>query len=520
MPRDRALERLRGFYDSWLGDEERLLSLQDTLLQTLRLHGYRRVDVPVVEQAELFLRKNGMEMATKLYAFTDLGRREVALRPEFTASLLRAAAEHHREGPWPLHLAYSGPVFRYEKPRRGTSRQFQQVGAELVGVSGVATDVEIIRLACAMTEACGVVNYRLVLGHLGMINALLEQLGIESHVRQFIVSHLEYYNRGPREQEEIHERLGLAGAADDLTPADQDPDGIGEAPMAVTSEAERLLTRVLAGLELNLSSSTRSPEEIVGRLLRKAQRQDQSERIRQALDFVARLGAIQGPPEQALAACADLLRDAELDEAPLDNLRAIVDGLAAAGFDWGRGAIHMGMARGIPYYTGMIFELYSADEPPLQLCGGGRYDDLARTLTTHLDVPALGFAFGVERLALAATAAGYQATTPLPPVVVTELPTAAPGLAYHAAAALRTAGIAAELDSEPRALRAALTRTRRLGYALTVVAGEGSGARARQHDRVSVYEVDGEKPAQEVSLAELPHLIRQLQSTEGGTGRV
>src|SRR5579862_1112958 len=89
MARDRAIERLRGFNDAWMEDEERLLGVQQSLLQTLRLHGYRQIDVPILERAELFLRKSGAEIATKLYSFTDLGRREVALRPEFTASVVR-----------------------------------------------------------------------------------------------------------------------------------------------------------------------------------------------------------------------------------------------------------------------------------------------------------------------------------------------------------------------------------------------------------------------------------------------
>src|SRR5438270_5485023 len=173
MPRDRTLERLRGFHDTWIEDEEHLLRLQEILLHVLWLHGCRQVDVPVLEQTELFLRKNGAEMAAKLYSFTDLGRRDVALRPEFTASVIRGVAARKVDGVWPLRLSYRGPVFRYERPQWGTSRQFTQVGAEFLGAAGVANDVEVIRLACAATEAAGVTEYRLVLGHLGMIDALL-----------------------------------------------------------------------------------------------------------------------------------------------------------------------------------------------------------------------------------------------------------------------------------------------------------------------------------------------------------
>ncbi|GAC1433853.1 MAG: ATP phosphoribosyltransferase regulatory subunit [Chloroflexota bacterium] len=525
MPRDRALERLRGFHDSWIEDEERRIRLQEIILQVLHLHGYRRVDVPILEPTELFLRKNGAEMATKLYSFTDLGRREVALRPEFTASVLRGVAERNLEGVWPLRLSYCGPVFRYERPQWGTSRQFTQVGAEFLGAGTVASDVDLIRLACTATELAGLGAYRLVLGHLGIVTALLEHLALEPHIRQFIIANLEYYNRGSSQRDDIHERLGLtaeeaATTPDDLAPPldmitdpaalppSEPPDGIPE-----DGEAHDMLTRVLADLELNLTGSTRTPEEIVARLFRKAQRRDQRATIRQALEFVSRLGAIQGPPDAALAACGDLLREHGVRKAPLENLHAIVAGLDATGFDWSRGEISLGMARGIPYYTGMIFELYSEGSRPLQFCGGGRYDGLARTLAGGPDVPALGFAFRVERLLIAALDAG-RAPVPAPPPVsvyaTTETETVA---AAAAAAALRDEGIAADLDPNPRSLRSALARARRLSYDIVVGVAEVPDPRGEggAPDRVTLHHLGSGRRLPDLDRARLAAAVRDVR---------
>src|SRR5690606_28454145 len=94
---------------------------------TLESYGYVAVDLPIIEARDLYLRKLGEELAGKVYEFS-FGGRELALRPEWTASVLRAFVAHMQDQPLPLRLSYAGPVFRYERPQRLTYRQFTQVG--------------------------------------------------------------------------------------------------------------------------------------------------------------------------------------------------------------------------------------------------------------------------------------------------------------------------------------------------------------------------------------------------------
>src|SRR5919199_438278 len=91
---------------------------------------FRALDPPVVEATELFLRKSGEERAAQMYAF-DYRNRQIALRPEFTASIVRAYVAEMQGSPLPLRLAYCGPVFRYEKPQAGRYRQYTEAGVEL-----------------------------------------------------------------------------------------------------------------------------------------------------------------------------------------------------------------------------------------------------------------------------------------------------------------------------------------------------------------------------------------------------
>ena len=96
-------------------------------------YGYREIRTPVFEETDLFARSIGSEtdiVTKEMYDFVDKGDRHVALRPEMTASVCRAFAEHRPTLPWKIY--YSGSNFRYEKPQRGRYRQFDQVGVEVL----------------------------------------------------------------------------------------------------------------------------------------------------------------------------------------------------------------------------------------------------------------------------------------------------------------------------------------------------------------------------------------------------
>lgn len=478
---DVGIDRLRGFADTWSDEYAELNRIDSVLSRLFESHGFLPIDVPIVERADLFLRKNGADVAAKLYAFEDQGRREVALRPEFTASVIRAASDLPRDGIWPMRVSYTGPVFRYEKPQRGTTRQFTQKGVELLGSASLQADIEMIRLACQATHRAGLTNYHLIIGHIGFVTQFLSQLGIEGHHQHFLVENLEYYNRGPREQAEVHERLGLSS---DIV-ADNPDDNSAAWTINESAQAHNLVATVLSGTEVNLSGSTRSQEEIVARLLRKAQRRDPQERLRQALAFVRELGTLTGPPTEVLAAARQLAARFHIDASPLNDLEAVISALGSppVSFPWesGRGQLSLGLARGIPYYSGLLFEIHAPshtnDGAGLQVCGGGRYDGLAYNLTRRLDMPALGFAFGVQRLATAVERSGQGAQAAPRALVILGLrqPERDLDTLERAAHLLRQAGIAVACDYDGRTPRALLAQARSVRSPLVVIADAHNG---------------------------------------------
>jgi histidyl-tRNA synthetase len=125
----------------------------------LERYGYGEVRTPMFEDFELFARTSGesSEVVQKeMYKFTDLSERELALRPEFTAGVMRAYLEHGLGGRARVHRLWSmGPVFRYGRPQKGRYRQFSQLNCELVGAGAPGADVEMITLFVDLYEAWG-----------------------------------------------------------------------------------------------------------------------------------------------------------------------------------------------------------------------------------------------------------------------------------------------------------------------------------------------------------------------------
>jgi histidyl-tRNA synthetase len=130
--------------------------------------------------------------------------------------------------------------------------------------------------------------------------------------------------------------------------------------------------------------------------VRKLRRKDTQADVERALTLLWRLCQLQGPPRHVIPEAEALLREFHLTATGLEELRNVINIVAAHGVDTERLVVDFGLGRGLHYYTGAIFEIYANDG--LQLCGGGRYDDLVTALGGRQPVPAVGFAYGLERV--------------------------------------------------------------------------------------------------------------------------
>jgi histidyl-tRNA synthetase len=161
----------RGTYDVLPEQDAARRAVEQAARDILGGSGYRRIETPIFEHTELFARGVGAStdiVQKEMYTFDDAGGRSMTLRPEGTAPVMRAYAEHGmHKAPQPVKLWYLGPFFRQEKPQAGRFRQFWQLGAEAIGSDDPAVDAETILLLRAIIDELGVSGVRLRLGSLG-----------------------------------------------------------------------------------------------------------------------------------------------------------------------------------------------------------------------------------------------------------------------------------------------------------------------------------------------------------------
>src|SRR5579864_184137 len=290
-----AIHRVRGTTDVLPPDDARLRRLESWLRAGFERFGYLGMQTPVIEPLELFLRKSGDEIVARMYAFSHWNRR-LCLRPEVTASIIRAYVDQLQGHSLPLRVHYGGPIFRYERPSRGRSRQFTVVGLELIGASGAAADAEVLHLACAGLESAGIKQYRLVVGHLGVVLQLLSQLGMSDHAQGLVLDQMEPLARGRLDIEAAITRVvellgGRAGQTNGV--AIGLPETLASLP---AEQATAIAADILGRASLPVEGGARQPRDIIQRLLAKARRPDPTEQVRAAFDFVAALHGAAGPP--------------------------------------------------------------------------------------------------------------------------------------------------------------------------------------------------------------------------------
>jgi histidyl-tRNA synthetase len=169
MAKTRQIQAIRGMHDILPAQITPWHHIEDQARAVLDAYGYRELRTPLVEVTELFKRSIGEVtdiVEKEMYSFEDRGGDNVSLRPEGTASCVRAAIEHGLLDQ-PRRLWYRGPMFRRERPQRGRYRQFHQIGVEVFGLDGPDIDLEVILLTRRLWQAIGLTGLRLEINSLG-----------------------------------------------------------------------------------------------------------------------------------------------------------------------------------------------------------------------------------------------------------------------------------------------------------------------------------------------------------------
>ena len=347
------VQRPRGTRDFTPAAMKRRLALEHLLEDVAQRHGFSRVQTPVFESLDLFTAKSGPGVIGQLYAFQDKGERELTLRPELTAPVMRMVAEEMRQDTKPLRLSYYGQCYRYEEFKTGRYREFFQYGIELIGASGPLAEAEVLATAVNMLHASGLEGWEIRIGHVGVLKDALIGLGLSGEVdaktgEPPIASAMRFLDKGDD-----------AGLTELFTAHGLDP-----------SNTEPL--RALASLEGGAETL--------------------------------------GPARELLSSMEGVSLEA------LDELEMTLTALAALAPAPPALAVDLTVARGLDYYTGMVFEVQVAElGGEGQVLGGGSYKLLHLFGLPDLD-PCCGFGLGFDRVLLAleaqAEAAGREEAVP------------------------------------------------------------------------------------------------------------
>ena len=400
----------------------------DTIRQTFERFGFLPVETPVMELSEVLLTKSGGETERQVYFVQSTGALgkaadgtggeglpELALRFDLTVPLARYVAEHEHELAFPFRRYQMQRVYRGERQQRGRFREFYQCDIDVVG-----KDMLSIRYDAEIPA---------------VIHAVFEALAIGDFTIQ------------------LNHRKLLRGFFEGLGIDDGRQPGVLRELDKLDKRGEGAVRETLAGEGFSLAA------DAIDRLMAFSRVRSNGHD-----DALAKLDAL-GPGSAQF-------------ETGRDELRDVLQRLRAMGVPESRYAINLSIARGLDYYTGLVYETVLDAHPQIgSICSGGRYDDLASHYTKS-KLPGVGISIGLTRLFWQLREAGLIATADsCVDALVVLLDEAGIDHALALSQRLRVAGLNVETQLEPRKLARQLQYADKAGIRFAVIRGENEAAR-------------------------------------------
>ncbi len=180
------LQTPRGTRDLVGYDAELHYYLVSRFIETARLNGFKPIITPIIEFFKLFEAKSGEEIKRSMYVFRDKKGRVLALRPEITASIIRAYLKNLQWEPKPIRLYYVGQCYRYEEPQRGRYREFWQAGLEIIGDESIEADLNIAYTTSKYLEDIGIKHYYVV-GNVAIYRTIMSIYGLNNNEQDHVL---------------------------------------------------------------------------------------------------------------------------------------------------------------------------------------------------------------------------------------------------------------------------------------------------------------------------------------------
>ena len=360
------------------------------LEQYMLLYGYETQQVPIIDNADLFLTKAGDQIIERLFMFERRGQ-QWALRPEFTASATYQYINNHETSI--KRWQYQGPVFEDRRNQQKNSYQHHSVGAELFGAGDINADAEIISMATQGIIQHGVDDWQLTIGHTGLMRQILKNFNLDDRTSRFLLSN--------RETLRVEGKKSVIKQLEQYLPTinAEMPDDIELSRIVDEADTHEMVDTFLDASRGRNTMGGRSRNDISRRILKKRQQSTQKSQIIDAINFLEIWVHLEGEPHEILEQLKQLIGemlDGTASIQILSDLNILLDLLEAYEIPLDKIMLKPDLAREWEYYTGIVFEITSS--AGVLLCGGGRYDDLTRLLGGQELIPAIGFAYNIDNL--------------------------------------------------------------------------------------------------------------------------
>jgi histidyl-tRNA synthetase len=406
----RVASGLRDLLPAVMIPRERILQ---TFRETCASFGFVPIETPHIERMEVLTGKGAGsdEVLRQIFEVTNKGGTpgELALRFDLTVPLARFVAKHIDEVGVPFKRYAVGSVFRGERPAKGRFREFMQCDFDTIGTDSRLADAETAQVIYSALTAAEVPPFTIALNNRRILDGVLESLGLDGKTGLV-----------PRSLDKLN-KIGRDGVLAELArPAETGGAGLLE---------------------------------------------EQAARV---LDFAE--GGRGGP--EVLDAADAKFGSHERAARGISDLRDVIRLLEAGGVPADRIAVDLGLARGLDYYTGVVFETtVDGWERFGSVASGGRYDDLASLFTTRR-LPGVGASIGLDRLlALMEEAGALKGTATGAPILIANFPGTDPVVPMRMASTLRRGGVGCEIYPEPIQVGKQMVYGSKHGHKLAVIVG-------------------------------------------------
>ncbi|RLF24078.1 MAG: hypothetical protein DRN15_04065 [Thermoprotei archaeon] len=465
--------------------------LESILRETFESFGYSEVQTPIFELFDLFALRSGDEIRNTMFVF-ETGEGEMALRPEMTAPICRMIVEGKLDvSRKPIKVYYIARCFRYEEPQAGRYREFWQAGCELMGSPYPEADVEVIELADRVLKKLGVKDYVIRLGDVALLRTYMESLGVNYEVQNKVLSTLDHVQSSINKLEVYINKLKDDGMLDKTEIID-----LSERAYNIERLKRRLRRYEVPApfrqyLELDLEVykvEDLSRDELIKFIERKIEELMiliplalayeglliAGQRVRLPLrvaEVLSRALRAKGHDiTEVIERAEDLFGHVDKAKEEISRLEEIIELLKE--LEVSNVLLDLGLARGLEYYTGIVFEVHV---PFLgaqsQVCGGGRYDKLVAEFGGP-NIPAVGLAFGMDRLMLVLEKTMQVKLSEQPLVMVVPVSTKEIPAAIRISSQLRQRGVRVFSELMRRSLKRSLSMADKLGASVVIIVGE------------------------------------------------